>query len=72
MISVVILNFNGMRYLDRCLSSLQDQTYPDLEVILVDNASTDGSEKYAKASYPWLIVVTLTPRIWGIEGAPHR
>ncbi len=41
--SVIIVNFNGLRYLEGCLESLRQQTFQDFEVILVDNASEDGS-----------------------------
>jgi GT2 family glycosyltransferase len=52
MISVVILNFNGKRYLEKCLSALESQTYRDFEVIVVDNASSDGSVDYLEAHFP--------------------
>ena len=42
-ISVIVVNFNGGEYLGRCLESLIAQSFPDFEVILVDNGSTDGS-----------------------------
>lgn len=42
-ITVVVVNFNGGDYLRRCMASLAVQTFADFEVILVDNASTDGS-----------------------------
>jgi GT2 family glycosyltransferase len=57
LISVVILNFNGKRYLDACLSSLAVQTYRDFEVIVVDNASRDGSAEYLEAQFPWARVI---------------
>lgn len=57
MISVVVVNFNGKRFLDDCLSSLADQTYRDYEVIVVDNASKDGSVEHVRARFPWAIVV---------------
>jgi len=41
--SVIIPNWNGLRYLRPCLVSLQAQTYPSFEVLVVDNASSDGS-----------------------------
>jgi GT2 family glycosyltransferase len=52
MISVVILNFNGKRYLEKSLSALESQTYRDFEVIVVDNASSDGSVDYLEAHFP--------------------
>jgi GT2 family glycosyltransferase len=57
LVSVVIPNFNGMRYLDRCLSSLSQQTYRDFEVIVVDNASSDGSVECLTARFPWVKVI---------------
>lgn len=57
LVSVVVLNHNGLRYLDECLASLASQTYAKLEIILVDNGSTDGSAELARRRYPqvrWL------------------
>jgi GT2 family glycosyltransferase len=53
-ISVIVLNYNGKRYLDDCLCSLASQTYSDFEVIVVDNGSTDLSHEYIEAQYPWV------------------
>ena len=39
--SVVIPNWNGRKFLERCLGALRRQTASDLEVLLVDNASSD-------------------------------
>ena len=41
--SVIILNWNGEGLLAECVDSLLTQTYPRVEVIVVDNASTDRS-----------------------------
>ena len=52
-ISVIIPVYNVENYLDRCLATVLTQAYENLEIILVDDASTDGSrdlcEKYKKA-----------------------
>lgn len=40
--------YNSENYLNESLSSIQKQTYRDLEIILVDDGSTDGSVKIAK------------------------
>lgn len=45
MISAIVVNYNGAEFLSACLSSLATQTWKDLEVIVVDNASTDGSDR---------------------------
>jgi len=51
-ISVVIPTWNGARHLPVCLSALRAQTLPPLEVILVDNASTDGTRELVSADFP--------------------
>lgn len=43
LISIIIPVFNVERYLDRCLESVKKQTYTNIEVILVDDGSTDSS-----------------------------
>jgi len=52
LISVIVAVYNSERYLDRCINSLVNQTYKNLEIILVDDASTDHSgdicDGYAK------------------------
>lgn len=51
-ISVIILNHNGRGYLEDCLSSVLVQSYPDYEVIVVDNASSDGSPELVGERFP--------------------
>ncbi len=51
-VTVVIPNFNGMKYLDGCLSSLRKQTEQRFETILVDNGSEDGSVEYVRTQFP--------------------
>lgn len=48
LVSVIIVNFNGAKDLRACLSSLMKITYNNYEVIIVDNGSTDTSEKIAE------------------------
>src|SRR5438046_1967306 len=52
-VSVVIPNYNGMEHLEECLSSLARLDYPAdrCEVIVVDNASTDGSAKFIRKRF---------------------
>ena len=68
MISVVILNFNGKRYLEDCLTSVLSQTFRDFEVIIVDNGSSDGSAEYLGTNYPWVKVVKNTRNLGFAEG----
>jgi GT2 family glycosyltransferase len=56
-VSVIVVNFNGMSHLEACLSSILNQSYQNLELILVDNGSTDGSLDYARRRFPHLLIV---------------
>ena len=48
LVSVIITTKNSERTLDRCLKSLKDQTYKNIEIIVVDNNSTDKTKQIAK------------------------
>lgn len=56
-ISVIIVNYNGISYLETCLRSVLAQNIPDFEVILVDNKSSDASLEYVRRTFPDLILV---------------
>jgi len=47
LVSITVSLFNYGRFLEECLASVAAQTHPDLELIIVDDCSTDGSEKVA-------------------------
>lgn len=66
--SIVIPHWNGKHFLQDCLDSLRAQTYPHVEVIIVDNASWDGSQAYIKGHYPEVILIEL-PENRGFTGA---
>lgn len=67
-LSIVIPNWNGCHFLPTCLDSLLRQSHPAIEIILVDNASSDGSPKYVKAHYPQVKLIELD-RNQGFTGA---
>ncbi|MGQ9595803.1 MAG: glycosyltransferase family 2 protein [Thermoproteota archaeon] len=50
-ISVVILNYNGLRFLEPCLKSVLNSTCRNFEIIVVDNGSKDGSVGYLRKSF---------------------
>jgi GT2 family glycosyltransferase len=56
-VSVIIINYNGRRFLGACLESLRAQDYTDFEIIVVDNASTDGCADWLSEHYPEVKVV---------------
>ncbi len=51
-VTVVVLNWNGLRFLGPCLEAVLAQTWRDYEVVLVDNGSTDGSVEFVRQRYP--------------------
>ena len=57
--SVVVPNWNGRVWLEGCLNSLATQSVPALEVIVVDNGSTDGSVAYVRSEHPGVRVLEL-------------
>jgi len=52
LVSIVVINYNGKQHLKVCLDSLLRTDYPNFEIILVDNASTDGSVEWVTKNYP--------------------
>ncbi len=69
-VSVIIVNYNAGKYLPRCLEALLKQDYTDFEVIIVDNASTDGSLE-AIPSDPRISVFPLDQN-WGFAKGNNR
>lgn len=57
LVSVVIPNWNGKKFLAGCLDSLHTQSHPSTEVIIVDNGSADGSLELLQSEYPWVRLV---------------
>lgn len=51
MVSIIILNFNGRRFLTQCLDSVLKSDYPSFDVILVDNASIDESIELVQRNF---------------------
>jgi GT2 family glycosyltransferase len=66
--SVVIPHWNAVRFLPVCLDALKRQTYPNIEVIIADNNSTDGSRELIKRDYPWVKLLELADN-FGFAGA---
>jgi GT2 family glycosyltransferase len=56
-ISVIIVSWNARRFLEECLDSLTRGVSRSFEVIVVDNASTDGSPEMVASGYPWVTLI---------------
>jgi GT2 family glycosyltransferase len=58
-VSIVVVSWNSARFLERCLESLFAQSGVTVEVIVVDNGSTDGSEQLVRERFPRARLVAL-------------
>jgi GT2 family glycosyltransferase len=76
-VSVVIPNRNGvsapdgLRYLDMVLSTLEEQSFRDFDVTIVDNGSTDGSVEYLGREWPRVRVIAMGENV-GFAAAVNR
>jgi glycosyltransferase involved in cell wall biosynthesis/GT2 family glycosyltransferase len=59
LVSVVLVNWNGLHLLEKFMPSLAAQTYQALEIFMVDNGSTDGSFQWVCANYPHVKIIEL-------------
>jgi len=73
-VSVSLVTYNGRHWLDLCLASLLAQTHPDLEIVALDNGSTDGTAEYLAdfaACHPGFRLL-LEPANLGFAGGHNR
>ena len=56
-VSIIIPHYNGIEVLSECLDSLFKSTYPNIEVIVVDNGSSDDSVDWLKTNHSQVIVI---------------
>lgn len=68
LVSIVIVNWNGLKYIDDCIKSLLAQTYTNMEIIIVDNASADGSVEHIEHHYPMVKIVRNDKNLGFAEG----
>jgi GT2 family glycosyltransferase len=60
-VSIIILNYNGKKWLEKCLPSWEKSTYPNLEVVIVNNGSTDDSAEFVKKKHPNFRLLDIHP-----------
>jgi len=70
-VSVLVLNYSGLRWLPQCLSSVAATDYPNLGIHLADNGSTDGSVDYVRRSFP-SVKIMLNEKNLGFAEAYNR
>jgi len=67
-VSAIIVNWNGRRHLELCIDSLSKQTLPGIEIVLVDNGSTDGSVDFVRERFADRIRILAEPENAGYAG----
>jgi GT2 family glycosyltransferase len=67
-ICIIILNWNGIEVIESCIKSVLQTHYSNYKVLLVDNASTDGSPKVLKENFPDLKFIDNPENLGYAEG----
>jgi len=70
-VTVIVLNWNGRCFLESCLLSLQRQALSAVEVLIVDNGSTDGSVEFVRQRFPEVRVIPLETNL-GFAGGNNQ
>ena len=58
-VSIIVVNWNGVSYLEDCLRCLSSQSYANREIILVDNGSSDSSVPFVRQRFPDVEILEL-------------
>jgi GT2 family glycosyltransferase len=59
-VGIVIVNYNGLLFIKECLDSLNKIDYPEARIVVVDNASSDGSPEWIVQNHPQTQIIRLT------------
>ncbi|RJQ37762.1 glycosyltransferase family 2 protein [Candidatus Microgenomates bacterium] len=68
LVSVIVVSWNGLKYLDDCLGSLTSSTYKNIEILFADNASSDDSVNFVKKNYPQIKLIQNKKNLGYAEG----
>ena len=68
LVSIIIVNWNGRRFLETCLGSLSKIKYKNTEIFFVDNASKDDSVSYVEKHYPKIKLILNSENLGFAEG----
>jgi GT2 family glycosyltransferase len=68
LVSVVVICWNNKKFLKNCLSSICSQSYQNIEIILTDNASTDGSVEFINKNFPVVRIIQNRTNLGFAEG----
>ena len=70
-IKILILNWNGKKFLKACLDSVLGINYPNYTILVIDNNSSDGSRQFVKENYPKIEYLQLEQN-FGFGGGYNR
>ena len=70
-VAIVILNWNGLKYLREFLPSVMASTWPNLDIVVGDNGSTDGSVNFLQESFPSVRIIQ-NDKNYGFTGGYNR
>ncbi len=55
-VSIILLNYNGLNFLKECIPTIHSQTYGNLEIIVTDNGSSDGSQEFIRKTKDIILI----------------
>ncbi|HVW15598.1 MAG TPA: glycosyltransferase family 2 protein [Mucilaginibacter sp.] len=70
-VAIVILNWNGVKYLRQFLPSVLSSSWPNLDIIVGDNGSTDGSVEFLQKEFPQVSIIC-NDKNYGFTGGYNR
>ena len=70
-VAIVILNWNGIKYLKQFLPSVLASAWPNLDIVVGDNGSTDGSVDFLKQNFPGVQIIQ-NDKNYGFTGGYNR
>lgn len=65
---VLILSYNGRNLLKTCLPSVLGMDYPNCDVVVIDNGSTDGTREFLREEHPEVQVIEIYPNVGYARG----
>jgi GT2 family glycosyltransferase len=70
-VSILVINYNGKKWLPQCLRSISTISYPNFDTYLIDNSSTDGSIEYVQENFPLIRIIKFDTNFGFAKGYNH-
>lgn len=62
-VTVIIVNWNGKKFIQKCLEGLRNQTFHRFSTVIVDNGSRDGSSEFISRNFPEIKLINLSDNL---------